>query len=131
MSLISKVLMAAATAFAGEQLRRFVGGLEVDNILQPIGLARRRSHSGESMLFLAAGIVVGGAATVALTSSSRKELIAWLSNVAKKSVDEVVDEVEAVVEDVKVRTKHNKEKVWGSGESANDKHVAAATDGII
>jgi len=121
--------MAAATAYAGEELRRFVGSLEVENILQPMGLARRRSHMGESLLFLSAGIVVGGAATVVLSSSSRKELIAWLSKAAKKSVDEVVEEVEAVVDEVKVRTNYNKEKVW-AGESASDNHTPATTDDI-
>jgi hypothetical protein len=124
MSLSSKALMTVATAFAGNELRRFIGGLEMEDLLHPVGLTRRRSHLGESLLFMSAGIVVGGAAAVIFATSKRTDVIAWLSKAAKESVDEI----DAAVDEVAKPDAHKKEKVREHRESDSDNHQPGIAD---
>lgn len=89
MSISSKFLMSVATVLADKDVRSLIGKLEVDDILEPIGLTRRRTHLGESLLFMGVGVVMGGAAAFALASTRKKEVISWLSEKVKASVDVV------------------------------------------
>ena len=89
MSITKQAHFGIATAIAGNQFRSLVRDLDVDDLLGPLGLARRRSHWGESLIFMGAGVVVGGAVTLALASFKRKALIAWLSQGEKDLVDGV------------------------------------------
>ena len=88
MSLSSKVIMTVATALAGSELKRLVGKVELDDLLEPMGLERRRSHGSESFLLLSAGILIGGAAAVVFASTKRKDVISWLSAKAPNDPDE-------------------------------------------
>lgn len=95
MSVSSKILMTVATVLADKELRSCISNLEVDDILEPIGLARRRTHLGGSLLFMGTGIVIGGAAAIVLASTRKKEVISWLSKRVKDSVDAVEEVVAA------------------------------------
>lgn len=93
MSLVSKALITAATVFVSNEARRYASALELDDVLRPMGLQRRSSHLGESLLFMGAGVVVGGAAAMILASTTRNDIAEWLSRRAKETVDDAKDAV--------------------------------------
>lgn len=55
----TKVLMSIGTAVAAGKLARIASSLSMDDVLGPMGLARRRSHALENLLFLGAGAIAG------------------------------------------------------------------------
>lgn len=64
MSLFSKGLVAVAVALAGSQARSLISRIEVDDLLEPMGLMRRGVHWGPTFAVLGAGIAVGGSAVL-------------------------------------------------------------------
>lgn len=70
MSLISKSLAAVAVGLASSQARSLVSRIELDDLLQPMGLARRGVQWGPAVAALGAGIVVGGSAVLLLAPSA-------------------------------------------------------------
>ena len=88
MSLVSKALITAVTVFVGNEVRRYAGTLELDDLLHPIGLQQRRAHLGESLLFMGAGVFVGGAAAMLLASTTRNDITEWLSRYPKETEED-------------------------------------------
>lgn len=70
MSLISKSLAAVAVGLASSQARSLISRIELDDLLQPMGLARRGVQWGPTVAALGAGIVVGGSAVLLLAPSA-------------------------------------------------------------
>ncbi len=70
MTLLKKSLVAVAVALVGSQARSLISKIEIDDILQPMGLARRGVNWGPTFAVLGAGIVVGGSAILLLAPSA-------------------------------------------------------------
>jgi hypothetical protein len=83
MSLIQKALLSVAGAVLTKKIMNVASELDVDDILRPIGLRRQKSHVGETLLVLGAGMALGGIAAVLLTPASNKAI--------RSKVSEVVD----------------------------------------
>ncbi len=85
MSFPTKALLSVASIVAGHEIKRLMSDLELDDLLRPVGLERRRSHAGGSLLYLSAGLVLGGAAVIAFSPSRRAQVAKWLSHEPKDS----------------------------------------------
>ena len=57
---VGSILLSLGAAFATTKLAQVIGSLEVDDLLRPVGLSRRRSHWPENLAFLGAGVLTGG-----------------------------------------------------------------------
>lgn len=69
-SLTSRSLVALAVAVAGAQAKNLISKIELDDLLKPVGLKRRRVHWGTTMAVLGAGIAVGSSAVLLLAPSA-------------------------------------------------------------
>ncbi len=94
-----KLLMSVGSAIAASKLAKTVSGIEVEDILGTVGLARRRSYFFENLGLLAAGAVVGAGAAILLAPSSGRETrrrlgdeAAKLGSAARDAVREQKDE---------------------------------------
>ena len=80
-------LLSLGAAIAGTKLVRLISDLELDDVLRPIGLARRRGYWPQNLALLGAGIVVGGVTALLLAPSSGQQSRARLA----KKADELVE----------------------------------------
>lgn len=87
----------AAVSLAATLLTRKIGalasGIELNDLLRPLGLTRRRSHVAETLLTLGAGIAVGGTAALLFAPSSGKEMRARVAKKLNGQIDEVLQSV--------------------------------------
>jgi hypothetical protein len=74
--------LSLGAAIATTKLAHLVSGLELDDVLRPVGLSRRRRHWPSNLALLGAGIVVGGVAALLLAPASGDQTRA---RVAKKA----------------------------------------------
>lgn len=73
MNNIRNALFSLGAAIAGTKIIRSVSGLEMDDVLAPLGLARRRPHVAQSLTLIGVGAVLGGAVALLLAPSSGRE----------------------------------------------------------
>lgn len=76
------ILLSLGAAIASTKLVHLISGLELDDVLRPIGLAQRRGHWPNNLAFLGAGIVVGGVTALLLAPSSGQQARARLAKKA-------------------------------------------------
>ncbi len=69
----SKVMMSIGTAIAASKLAQLASGVRADDVLGRVGLARRRTHVWENLLFLGAGAAVGAGAALLFAPMSGRE----------------------------------------------------------
>jgi hypothetical protein len=74
MSPFSRGLVALAVAVAGSQARNLISRIELDSLLKPMGLERRRQHWGTTMAILGTGVVVGTSAVLLLAPSAASSI---------------------------------------------------------
>lgn len=103
MSISSTTLISIAAALAGNQLKDLVSDIEIDKLLAPVGLMRRRSRVGPALTLLGVGAVVGGAATLLFAPAMGEELRKLLSNRLGSIKDKVAKAEGAVHVDNGVR----------------------------
>jgi len=77
-----RTLLSLGAAIATTKLAHMVSGMELDDVLRPVGLARRRRQWPGKLAFLGAGIVVGGVTALLLAPSAGEQARA---RVAKKA----------------------------------------------
>jgi hypothetical protein len=70
---VRKLLLSVGAAIAGTKIIRAVSDLEVDDLLAPMGLTRRRMHVGQDLALIAAGALVGGAVALIFAPASGRE----------------------------------------------------------
>lgn len=80
-------LLSIGVAIAGTKLVQAMSGLEFNDLIRPLGLARRRGNWPEHLLLLGAGVLVGGATALLLAPSSGR--------VARERIATKVDELGA------------------------------------
>ncbi len=110
MSLSSKLFVTVATALASNQVRNLLSEIELEDVLTPLGLARRRTHWGSSFVLLGVGVVVGGGVTFLLGSPSAAAL--------RERIQERLRTREAPEERPKEEGSSNEGRVPGSSPSA-------------
>ena len=98
-----KTLLSLGTAIAGTRLAQMFARFDVDHALGGIGLARRRSHIPENLIFLGVGAVAGGVAALLLAPCSGAETREKLSNkvdrldsAAQRKVKQVSEEMNGI-----------------------------------
>lgn len=68
-----KVLMPLGAALASTKLARALSDLDLDDVLEPIGLRRRRSYWLQDLGLIGAGLIVGGALAIIFAPASGRE----------------------------------------------------------
>lgn len=79
-----KFLVSIGTAIAASKIVRTVSGIELNDVLAPLGLSRRRSHFLENFGLLAAGALVGAGAAMLFAPGSGDETRRRLRDGASK-----------------------------------------------
>jgi len=97
MSKSKKALLSVGAAIATKKLAGLFSDFEFDDLLRPMGLARRRSHWGETILTLGVGIVIGGGAALLLAPSNGKETRARLADKMNALAETALPKVEESV----------------------------------
>ena len=59
-----KLLMSVGTAIAASKVARTISGIEMEDVLGTVGLARRRSHVLENLALVGLGALVGASAAI-------------------------------------------------------------------
>lgn len=95
-----KTLLSLGTALAGTRLAQMFTQFDIDHALGGIGLARRRSHLPENLIFLGVGALAGGVAALLLAPCSGAETrekfsrkVDSLGSAASRKVREVGEEM--------------------------------------
>jgi len=73
MQKVRSTLLSLGAAIASTQLAHMVSALELDDVLRPVGLSRRRSRWPGQLAFLGAGIVLGGVGALLFAPTSGEE----------------------------------------------------------
>ncbi len=88
-----KVLMSLGTAIAASKVARTVSGIELEDVLGTLGLARRRTYFLENLGLVVAGAVVGAGAAILLAPNSGSETRRRLGSEASKLGSAAMDAV--------------------------------------
>src|SRR3954471_6937478 len=92
----SKVLMMIGTALASSRIGRDVRGLELNDVLGVMGLARRRSNVAQNLALLGVGAAVGAGVALLLAPASGSETRKRLSQGVERLSDRAVEKLEQV-----------------------------------
>lgn len=79
-----KLLMSLGAAIAASKVAKTVSGIELEDVLGTMGLARRRNHFLENLGLVAVGAVVGAGAAILFAPSSGSETRRRLGSEASK-----------------------------------------------
>lgn len=86
-----KLLMSLGTAIAASKIAKTVSGIELEDVLGSVGLARRRGHFLENLGLIAAGAIVGAGAAILFAPASGAETRRRLGTEASKLGDAAAD----------------------------------------
>jgi hypothetical protein len=90
-----KMLLSIGSAIAASKLARSISDVEPDDLLNFVGLSRRRSHVAEDIAFLLTGVVVGAGAALLLAPASGEQTRARIGkelDSLKESAKDVMNE---------------------------------------
>jgi hypothetical protein len=73
MQKLRTTLLSLGAAIASTKLAHMASALELDDVLRPVGLSRRRSRWPGHLAFLGAGIVVGGVGALLFAPTSGEQ----------------------------------------------------------
>ncbi len=73
MKLDKKSLLSIGAAIASTKLAQMFASLELDDVLRPVGLSRRHRSWPGNLVFLGAGILVGGVGALLLAPNSGQQ----------------------------------------------------------
>ena len=93
-----KMLMSIGTAIAATRVAHMASGIRFEDVLGSMGLARRRSHVFENLLFLGAGAAVGAGAALLFAPSSGRETRAKIGREVSKLSEAAGDAVRETTE---------------------------------
>lgn len=105
-----KLLMSIGTAIAASKVARTLSGIELEDVLGTVGLARRRSHALENIALVGIGALIGAGAAMLLAPMSGRdarqrigEEASRLGQAAKDAIREHKDEAFRSLSDVATR----------------------------
>jgi hypothetical protein len=79
---VKNLWLSLGAALVTSKFAQLVSGLELDDVLKPVGLARRESRWPANLAYLVAGVAVGGVAALLLAPASGE---ATRARLAKKA----------------------------------------------
>jgi hypothetical protein len=88
-----KLLMSVGSALAASRIAKAISGIELNDVLGTVGLARRRNYFLENVGLIAAGAVIGAGAAILLAPSSGSETRRRLGSEASKLGSAAMDAV--------------------------------------
>lgn len=94
-----KLLMSVGTAMAASKIAKTISGIELNDVLGTIGLARRRNHFLENFGLIAAGAVIGAGAAILFAPNSGSETRRRIGTEASKLGSAAMDAVREQKED--------------------------------
>lgn len=93
-------VLSIGAAIATSKLASLIFGLELDDVLRPMGLSKRRARWPENLSYLGAGVALGGVTALLLAPSSgqeaRQRLVEKadaLSGAAAKKMTQLTDDL--------------------------------------
>ncbi len=81
---LKSTLLSLGAAIATTKLAHLVTSVELNDVLRPVGLSRRRAQWPSNLALLGAGIVVGGVAALLLAPSSGEQTRARVARKASE-----------------------------------------------
>jgi hypothetical protein len=93
-----KMLMSIGTAIAASRLAHMASGFRFEDVLGTVGLARRRSHVLENLLFLGAGAAVGAGVALLVAPMSGRETRARIGKEVSKLTEAASDAMRETTE---------------------------------
>jgi hypothetical protein len=103
MQTLRNLVLSVGAAIAGTKIVRAVSDLEVDDVLAPIGLSRRRSHAATDIALLGAGMVIGGAVALIFAPMSGRETRQRIANKADELGDAAQQKLRDIRDEVRPR----------------------------
>jgi hypothetical protein len=100
---LRNIILSLGAAIAGTKIVRAVSDLEMDDVLAPIGLSRRRSHIVQDIALVGAGMVVGGAVALIFAPMSGRETRQRLARKADELSDAAAEKFREMREEVRPR----------------------------
>ena len=100
MNNIRNTLFSLGAAIAGTKIIRSVSGIEMDDVLAPLGLTRRRPHVAQSLTLLGVGVIIGGAAALLLAPSSGRETRQRIAKKANELSDQAAEKMRELRDEV-------------------------------
>lgn len=94
------IVLSLGAAIAGTKIVRAVTDLEVDDVLAPLGLSRRRTHVAQDLALLGAGMVVGGAVALIFAPMSGRETRQRIAQKADELSDAAADKIRELRDEV-------------------------------
>jgi hypothetical protein len=98
---VRKTLLSAAAGMATTGLAHAISDWDVDVLLRPMGLMRRRSAWPQNLALVGAGIFIGGVTALLLAPASGQETRAKLAANAEKLGDSASNQLREVGEQVR------------------------------
>jgi hypothetical protein len=115
-------LLSALAGITTTGIAHMISDLGVNDVLRPLGLARRRSSWPQNLAYLGAGVVVGGVGALLLAPSSGAETRARLARkteelgeAASKHAREFGDQVRDEIDAVRLGAHNNQSSVQAEG----------------
>lgn len=100
---LRNIVLSLGAAIAGTKIVRAVSDLEVDDVLAPLGLSRRRTHVAQDLALLGAGMVVGGAVALIFAPMSGSETRQRIARKADELSDAAADKIRGLRDEVRPR----------------------------
>ncbi|HEX5098673.1 MAG TPA: YtxH domain-containing protein [Polyangiaceae bacterium] len=100
---VRNILLSIGAAVAGTKLVRTISDLEMDDVLAPVGLARRRSHVAADLALLTTGMLVGGAVALIFAPMSGRETRQRLSRKADELGGAAANKLRELKDEVRPR----------------------------
>jgi len=96
----SKVMMMVGSALASSRLGRDVRGIELNDVLGLVGLARRRSYLLQNLALVGVGAAVGAGVALLLAPASGGETRKRLSQGVEKLGEQAAEVLQQAQQDV-------------------------------
>jgi len=100
---VRNILLSIGAAVAGTKLVRAISDIEVDDVLSPIGLARRRSHVAADLALLGTGVLVGGVLALVFAPMSGRETRQRIARKADELGDAAANKLRDLKDEVRPR----------------------------
>jgi len=119
MKTMRNTLLSVGAAIATTKLAHMVSALEFDDVLRPVGLARRRRHWPGNLALISAGIVVGGALAILLAPARGQETRARVAKKAGELGEVALKKAKDVAEDLRDELTANSPHSGNGGATPN------------
>jgi len=100
---VRNIIFSIGAAIAGTKIVRAVSDLEMDDLIAPLGLSRRRSHLATDLALLGTGMLVGGAVAILLAPASGRETRERIASKANELGDMANDKLREIRDEVRPR----------------------------